>query len=200
MTREEKLTRATSLSVFMVAGFAAVVSYVHIRALGLRYGYDGFTSALLPLAIDGMIVSTGFMLATAALARLKASVALLGLWLGVGTTIASNAAYGLPHGVVGAVVSAIPGAAFATVVEAWMQLQKRKRKSQPAKTTPKKPRNRGSLGKDAPPAAETIDISKEFEPESNLPSRQTVRVRSLPTKSVRKLVAIKPRRQSWLRS
>lgn len=122
----QRIKRATTWSVLIVAVFAAVVSYSHIRDLALTNGYDTLTSYLLPLSVDGLIVGTSFMLLTAGREHLRASVARCGLWLGIGATLAANVAYGLPHGVSGALTSAWPAVAFIVIVEAWMQLQKKK--------------------------------------------------------------------------
>jgi hypothetical protein len=167
------LRNSTFGSVLLVALFAAVVSYTHIRALGIRFHYDAFTASLLPLSIDGLIVGSGLMLATAGRERLRASVARVGLWLGIGATIAANVAYGLPHSlsgmsetVVAALVCAWPAVCFIMIVEAWMQLLKRSRNKPKANTKPKtvtKPTQSAS------PAQDSSDIRLEFSP-NNLPA------------------------------
>ena len=144
-------------SVLLVALFAALVSYAHIRVLGIRNGYDTYTASLLPIGVDGLIVGCGLMLASAARARLRASVARCGLWIGILATLSANAAYGASHGAVGMVVSAWPAAAFIVIVEAYMQLGKRKRKSKPDKPTAKKTRNQ-------PLRPEAKETSKDFVP------------------------------------
>jgi hypothetical protein len=127
--KDKTLNRYTTITVMLVAAFAAVVSYTHIRDLAMVNGYDWFTASILPLSVDGLIVGTSFMLVSASRALLRASVARFGLWLGIVATIAANVAYGLPHGVVGSTVSAWPAVAFIVAVEAWMQLTKHKKKT-----------------------------------------------------------------------
>lgn len=163
MTRDEKIARATSITVGFVAFFAALVSYLHIRDLALLNGYDWLTAYLAPFGVDGLIVGASLMLLTAHRNKLSAPVARLALWLGIGGTLAANVAYGLPHGVVGATVSAWPAASFIMIVEAWLQLQKRKRKAKKSQTaTDKKTRTTTQR-------RETLDISKDFEA-NNLPA------------------------------
>lgn len=46
----------STLSVIVLAGIAAVISYKHMYQLVLRYGETSWTAALLPISVDGMIV------------------------------------------------------------------------------------------------------------------------------------------------
>ena len=126
---DKTLNRYTTITVVLVAAFAALVSYTHIRDLAMTNGYDPYTASILPLSVDGLIVGTSFMLVSASRAVLRASVARCGLWLGIIATIAANVAYGLPHGFVGSTVSAWPAVAFIVAVEAWMQLTKNNKKT-----------------------------------------------------------------------
>ena len=168
------LRNSTFGSVLLVALFAAIVSYTHIRALGIRFHYDAFTASLLPLSIDGLIVGSGLMLAQAGRERLRASVARTGLWLGICATIAANVAYGLPQSltgiaetVVAALVCAWPAVCFIVIVEAWMQLLKKVRnKRKPATATTKRRRRTQT----APPESEPSNFTKEFDAKTNLPS------------------------------
>ena len=153
LNRDEKISRATSTTVGFVALFAAIVSYLHIRDLVLRNGYDTGTAYLAPFGVDGLIVGASLMLLTAHRMKLSAPLARLALWVGIGVTLAANVAYGWPHGLVGAVVSAWPAASFIVIVEAWIQLAKRKRKVvKPAAKTVKVPPSKPAV-KRAPKAA-----------------------------------------------
>jgi hypothetical protein len=122
---------ATHASVGIVAFFAAVISYTHIRDLAIRNGYDHFTSYLLPLSVDGLIVGASLMLVLASRERLRVPLARCALWLGIGATIAANVAFGTPESLTGpamrATVCAWPAIAFIMIVEAWMQLKKHRR-------------------------------------------------------------------------
>ena len=62
MMADEKIARATSITVGFVALFAAIVSYLHIRSLALDHGYDVFTAYLAPFGVDGLIVGASLML------------------------------------------------------------------------------------------------------------------------------------------
>ena len=48
------LARATAAAVLLVAAIAAVVSYLHVATLALRYGQPPLAAYLLPLSIDGI--------------------------------------------------------------------------------------------------------------------------------------------------
>nr|WP_281289012.1 DUF2637 domain-containing protein [Actinomadura syzygii] len=53
---------ATTVSVVVLAGIAAVLSYKHLRVLVLEYGETSWTAALLPVSADGMIVASSMTL------------------------------------------------------------------------------------------------------------------------------------------
>src|SRR3569833_3223586 len=53
---------ATTLSVVVLAGIAAVLSYKHMFILVRRYGETSWTSTLLPVSGDGMIVASSMTL------------------------------------------------------------------------------------------------------------------------------------------
>jgi Protein of unknown function (DUF2637) len=161
---DKTLNRHTTITVMLVAAFAAVVSYTHIRDLAMSNGYDAFTASILPLSVDGLIVGTSFMLVSASRAALRASVARCGLWLGIVATIGANVAYGLPHGFVGSTVSAWPAVAFIVAVEAWMQLTKRKKNIKKNTAEVKPTQRRTSRGK----PKKTSNINKETQQERAL--------------------------------
>ncbi len=111
-----------ALPVALVALVAGIVSYSHIVSLGLRTGQSPADAHLLPLAVDGLIVSGSVIL-------------LAGSWLGwlavvpgVAATLFANLASGLPHGQLAAVVATWPAVAFtvsAAVLERWLAGQGR---------------------------------------------------------------------------
>lgn len=127
MNIDKLINRTTSGTVVVVAGFAAAVSYSHIRDLAIQNGYDNLTGSFLPLSVDGLLLGCSLLLMAVARNSLKASVAKFGMWLGVVATLCANVAYGLPHGVVGALVSAWPAAAFIVLIEAVLEVSKRKK-------------------------------------------------------------------------
>src|SRR3569833_940446 len=53
---------ASTLSVAVLAGIAAVLSYKHMFILVRRYGETSWTSTLLPVSVDGMIVASSMTL------------------------------------------------------------------------------------------------------------------------------------------
>jgi Protein of unknown function (DUF2637) len=158
-TLDDRISKATAIVVGLVAAFAAIMSYVHIKDVVFRFHYDALTAYLCPLSIDGLIVGCSLLMMAAYRNRLKASVALFGMWLGIGATVAANVAYGLPHGVLGALPGAWPAVALIVLVHAVEQMAKRKRKARQVKPTT------GNARRTAPPQPETINISKEFQPE-----------------------------------
>jgi hypothetical protein len=56
----------TTLAVAAVAAIAAVVSYSHIYDLGRTHGQSGTAARLLPLSVDGLILSASLVLLQAA--------------------------------------------------------------------------------------------------------------------------------------
>ena len=127
MNTDKLINRATSGTVLVVAGFAAAVSYSHIRDLAIQNGYDKVTGSFLPLGVDGLLLGCSLLLMAASRNSLRARVAKFGMWLGVVATLCANVAYGLPHGVVGALVSAWPAAALIVLIEAVLEVSKRKK-------------------------------------------------------------------------
>lgn len=110
---------ANVVSVAAVIGIAAVVSYSHIYELAVTHFESGYSAALLPLSVDGLLVASSLGLLNAARGNRKAPrIARLTLLLGVLATIAANVLYGAPHGFVSAVISAWPAIALVLTVEA----------------------------------------------------------------------------------
>ena len=63
MRRGDRAIRwTTTLSVVVLAGIAAVLSYKHMYVLVRRYGETSWTSALLPVSVDGMIAASSMTL------------------------------------------------------------------------------------------------------------------------------------------
>ncbi|MBO3751264.1 DUF2637 domain-containing protein [Streptosporangiaceae bacterium NEAU-GS5] len=52
-----RIQRMTIASVALLAVIAAVVLFHHMHELCLRHGEDGFAAVLIPLAVDGTIVT-----------------------------------------------------------------------------------------------------------------------------------------------
>lgn len=126
MTGDRLIRSATAAVVVTVAAFAAIVSYSHIYELGRVHGQSGTAARLLPLSVDGLILAASLVLLHEARNRRGSPpLARFALWLGIGTTVAANVAYGVPYGPLGAVVSAWPGVSFVIAVELLMGLVRR---------------------------------------------------------------------------
>ncbi|WP_279508657.1 DUF2637 domain-containing protein [Actinomadura sp. KC06] len=52
----------TTISVIVLAGIAAVLSYKHMYMLVREYGETSWTAALLPVSLDGMIAVSSMTL------------------------------------------------------------------------------------------------------------------------------------------
>ena len=106
------------LAVLVVAVIAAIVSFSHIESLALGHGQPIWDARLLPVSVDGLlVVSSLTMLAEARAQRPAPGLARFGLVFGIAGTLAANVAYGVHFGLVGAVISAWPAAAFVTATE-----------------------------------------------------------------------------------
>lgn len=121
-TNTDRIIRwATGVTVAIVTGIAAYVSYTHIYAVS--------HNPVLAFSIDGMIITSTLVMMAANRAGLeKVWLAYVGLWLGILATLAANVAYGLPQGVTGAIWSTWPAVCFVVSVETIAQLSRRKRK------------------------------------------------------------------------
>ena len=133
MTGDRVIRFTTAAVVCTVAAFAAVVSYSHIYGLGRVHGQDGTAARLLPLSVDGLILAASLVLLHEARNDRDApGLARFILWLGIGATIGANVAYGAGYGLLGALISAWPAAAFIGAVEIAMQQVRRARAPQAA--------------------------------------------------------------------
>ena len=108
-----------------LAAFAFAQSYKHIYDLGRLHQQDGWTSLLLPLSVDVVIVvATLIMLLQRTYdekpARLAKWAPRVMLYVGIAATIGANLLYGLPYGWLTAGISTWPGVVFAGTVEVVM--------------------------------------------------------------------------------
>lgn len=105
-------------AVLLVAGIAAIVSFLHISALALTYGQGTLAAVLTPLSIDGaVVVASVAMLRAARFGTATPRLARAMLVLAVTATLAANVGYGIPYGVPGALISGWPAVAFIGSVE-----------------------------------------------------------------------------------
>jgi Protein of unknown function (DUF2637) len=109
-----------ALPVALVALVAGTVSYSHIVSLGLRTGQSPADAHLLPLAVDGLIVSGSVILLAGS------RLGWIGVALGVAGTLYANVMSGLPRGPLSATVAAWPAIAFVSasfMLERWLKAQ-----------------------------------------------------------------------------
>ncbi len=130
MDTTKLVNRATGLTVFLVAAFAFTQSFMHIFSLGASHGQLGVSGPLLPLSVDGLLVSMSLILLYVSWQHLKVPwLARVMLWLGIVATLAANVGYGLAYGYIGALTSCWPAIAFIGSVETLLQLGKIKRQA-----------------------------------------------------------------------
>lgn len=117
----------TATAVLLVAAIAAIVSYVHVASLALRYGQPPLAAYLLPISIDGLVATSSLVMLRAARSAVSAPwLARGGLVLAVVATLACNVAYGLPHGWPGALLSGWPAVAFIVAAEMAISMTRRR--------------------------------------------------------------------------
>jgi len=128
MTGDRAIRRLTAAAVLLVAAIAAVVSFVHIEHLAATHGQTVLAALLLPISIDGTVAASSLVMLRAARAGLGTPwLARSGLALSVGATLACNVGYGLPYGVVGALISGWPAVAFVICAEMGIGMVRRAR-------------------------------------------------------------------------
>lgn len=104
--------------VLSVAIVAAMISYAHQKQLATDNGQTGILADAWPLAVDGLVLSCGIMVATDRLRGYRPRFwALAGFWLGVVVSIACNALAG-DGGFLTRAISAFPAIALLIAVEA----------------------------------------------------------------------------------
>lgn len=109
----------TVMAVLLVAGVAAVVSYVHMRHLALVAG-EGWRADLVPLSVDGMMVAASLTLLTKRWEGKRAPLAWVALLLGVAASLAANVASAEPT-VYGRAVAFWPPVALVLAFELLLQ-------------------------------------------------------------------------------
>jgi hypothetical protein len=112
---------ATVMAVLVVAAVAAIVSYAHMRALGIRAG-EGWRADILPLSVDGLLVAASLVLYVRRRAGLRAkALPWAGLMLGVSASVAANISAAEPT-ILGRLVAGWPPLAFALAFELFVLL------------------------------------------------------------------------------
>lgn len=116
--KSDRYRTLTAAAVLLVAGIAAVISYVHISDLSREHGQFPLAAYLMPLSVDGLVAVSSLALIRSARAGITApKLARSGLILGIGATLGANIASGLPSGWLGAVIAGWPAVAFVISAE-----------------------------------------------------------------------------------
>lgn len=102
----------TTLSVVVLAGIAAVLSYKHMFILVRRYGETSWTSTLLPVSVDGMIAASSMtLLADSRNGQRSGLLPWTLLVIGSAASLAANVAVAEPSAV-GRLIAAWPSCAL----------------------------------------------------------------------------------------
>ncbi len=113
----------TYLTVLVITGITAAVSYEHEYQLAYRNGQAQWVAALLPFTVDGMILAASAVLLWAGTRGIRYPLRPFAvLVVGIAATIAANLAAGLGHGWLGAAVSAWCGLALILISDIAMWL------------------------------------------------------------------------------
>lgn len=111
---DRAITAVAVVTVLVVTGIAAAISYRHCYDLAVRYGETGATARALPLTVDGLVLMCSLVLLDSARRGERAPRLTWGLLAaGVVATMAANVAHGISHGWGGAIVAAWPAAVAA---------------------------------------------------------------------------------------
>lgn len=125
----------TALGIFAVTAVAGAISYRHQSALAMHHGQPHALAAVWPLCVDGLVMSCGIAIATDRATGLRPRPwALIGFWLGVAVSVATNW-LATTGGLVAHGVSAFPAIAFLISVEALSSKPRQARVAQPQLVT-----------------------------------------------------------------
>lgn len=109
---DQMIRWTTTVTVVVLGAIAAAISYRHMFILVSAYGEARWTAALLPISVDGMIVSSSMsLLADSRLGRRGGVLPWTLLVIGSAASLAANVAVAEPS-VVGRLVAAWPSAAL----------------------------------------------------------------------------------------
>ncbi|WP_051393653.1 DUF2637 domain-containing protein [Glycomyces arizonensis] len=103
----------STLATIAVAAVAAVISFIHIRELCLIAGQPEVVALIMPLSVDGLLLSASLSLITGTGNRFTAWLSFI---VGVAASIAANVAVAEPN-TVARLVSAWPALALLLTVE-----------------------------------------------------------------------------------
>jgi hypothetical protein len=116
------IRRATIITVVVLAGIAAVVSYRHMHQLAIRHGESPWSAALVPLAVDGMIVAASLaLLEDSRAGRRGGLLPWIFLIISSGASLAANVAVAEPS-LAGRIIAAWPSLALIGAYEMLMRM------------------------------------------------------------------------------
>ena len=154
-TERDTYRTLTAAAVMLVAAIAAVVSYLHVASLALRYGQPPIAAYLLPISIDGLVATSSLVMLRAARTAVSTPwLARTGLVLAVLATLGANVASGLPHGWPGALLAGWPAVAFVVSAETAIAMSRRRpsssKRSIPSSSSSSTSRSRSSTSSKIP--------------------------------------------------
>jgi Protein of unknown function (DUF2637) len=130
------LRGVTVCVVWVVAVIAAIVSYTHIRFLGLSHGQGRLAATLLPFSVDGLVLAGSLVLLHETRHGRRVIVGHCMLWAGVCATVSANVGYGASSGPAGALISAWPAGAFILAAEGLLCMLRNSMKTASASPDP----------------------------------------------------------------
>lgn len=135
--RGDRLIRwGAAVSVLLVTGIAAVISYGHAYELVTRYGESGQTARALPLTVDGLVATCSLVILYCTRHGRRAPRNAWALLItGVCATVGANVAHGLSYGLVGALVAGWPALVAVGTFELLIRLLRDAQQPQPHPTT-----------------------------------------------------------------
>lgn len=113
--------RVSAAGLVVVALVALVVSFLHLRELCLLAGESELTAILLPLSVDGLLLSAGSTLRTQAARGRRDRLVVGAFALGCLATVAGNVYVGYASGLLGALVAAWAPVALIAAFESWIR-------------------------------------------------------------------------------
>ncbi|GHE28723.1 hypothetical protein GCM10017673_34030 [Streptosporangium violaceochromogenes] len=117
---------ATTAVVALLAAVAAVVSYRHILEVVREHGETGWVAYLVPLTVDGLLVAASLTLLEAARRRhTRHWLSWVAVAVGISLTLGANVLHGWKHGVIGAIIAALPAVTLTISFELLMGLIRR---------------------------------------------------------------------------
>jgi len=106
------------------------VNYIYLYGLVRDHGQDGAAARLLPLSVDGLIVTASLVqLHQTRYGQAVPGLARVMLWLGIIATASADIVYGARYGLLGAVISAWPAVVLIGTAEMVVHLAHRSRAS-----------------------------------------------------------------------